>query len=234
MKRNRNIGSLLLMAAGLLLMAAALYELIPALLAYKREDDTYEALRDAYVAGQPGAASDDQEEGEELPAWYEVLQVDFETLKEANPDVTGWIYFDNIEQIDYPVLYSGDDETYLHTDLYGNASKSGCIFMEGNNVPDFNDCHTILYGHNMKNGSMFGSLKQYKNDGFYEKMRILPWLRRMQPTAIRFLRTVMSRKIRMSIRPDICRMRLLMGSSQNCLSPPTRIRALRWERMTRF
>lgn len=54
MKRNRNIGSILLIAAGLLLIAAALYELIPALLAYKREDDTYEALRDAYVAGQPG------------------------------------------------------------------------------------------------------------------------------------------------------------------------------------
>ena len=53
--------------------------------------------------------------------------MDFETLKEANPDVIGWIYFDNIEQIDYPILYSGDDETYLHTDLYGNASKSGCI-----------------------------------------------------------------------------------------------------------
>lgn len=170
MKRNRNIGSILLITAGLLLIAAALYELIPALLAYKRADDTYEALREAYVTGQPGTSSDDPaEEGEELPVWYEVLQVDFETLKEANPDVTGWIYFDNIEQINYPTLYSGDDETYLHTDLYGNASKSGCIFMEGNNVPDFNDCHTILYGHNMKNGSMFGSLKQYKNDGFYEK-----------------------------------------------------------------
>lgn len=35
MKRNRNIGSILLIAAGLLLIAAALYELIPALLAYK-------------------------------------------------------------------------------------------------------------------------------------------------------------------------------------------------------
>ena len=149
MKRNRNIGSILLIAAGLLLIAAALYELIPALLAYKRADDTYEALRETYVTGQPGTSSDDPaEEGEELPAWYEALQVDFETLKEANPDVIGWIYFDNIEQINYPILYSGDDETYLHTDLYGNASKSGCIF---------------------KNGSMFGSLKQYKNGGFYEK-----------------------------------------------------------------
>ena len=38
MKRNRNIGSILLIAAGLLLIAAALYELIPALLAYKRAD----------------------------------------------------------------------------------------------------------------------------------------------------------------------------------------------------
>lgn len=43
MKRNRNIGAILLIAAGLLLIAAALYELIPALLAYKRADDTYEA-----------------------------------------------------------------------------------------------------------------------------------------------------------------------------------------------
>lgn len=235
MKRNRNIGSILLIAAGLLLIAAALYELIPALLAYKRADDTYEALREAYVTGQPGTSSDDPaEEGEELPAWYEALQVDFETLKEANPDVIGWVYFDNIEQINYPILYSGDDETYLHTDLYGNASKSGCIFMEGNNVPDFNDCHTILYGHNMKNGSMFGSLKQYKNDGFYEKNAYFTVFTEDAAYRYQILRTVMSRKIRMSIRPDICRMRLLTGSSQNCLSPPTRIRALRWERMTRF
>ena len=55
MKRNRNIGSILLIAAGLLLIAAALYELIPALLAYKRADDTYEALRETYVTGQPEA-----------------------------------------------------------------------------------------------------------------------------------------------------------------------------------
>lgn len=54
MKRNRNIGSILLITAGLLLIAAALYELIPALLAYKRADDTYEALREAYVTDSRG------------------------------------------------------------------------------------------------------------------------------------------------------------------------------------
>ena len=36
MKRNRNIGSILLIAAGLLLIAAALYELIPALIPTRR------------------------------------------------------------------------------------------------------------------------------------------------------------------------------------------------------
>lgn len=169
MKSNRNIGSILLIAAGLLLIAAALYELIPALLAYKRADDTYEALREAYVTGQPGTSSDDPaEEGEELPAWYEALQVDFETLKEANPDVIGWIYFDNIEQINYPILYSGMIETY-RIPISMKRRNPAAFLWRGTTVPDFNDCHTILYGHNMKNGSMFGSLKQYKNDGFYEK-----------------------------------------------------------------
>lgn len=45
MKSNRNIGSILLIAAGLLLIAAALYELIPALLAYKRADVPTSAAR---------------------------------------------------------------------------------------------------------------------------------------------------------------------------------------------
>ena len=62
----------------------------------------------------------------------------------------------------------GDDEKYLRTDIYGNQTIAGCIFMEGMNTPDFQDYHTILYGHNMKNLSMFGSLKKYKTEDFYK------------------------------------------------------------------
>lgn len=67
MKRNRNIGSILLIAAGLLLIAAALYELTRRCSRYPSgADDTYEALREAYMTGQPGTSSDDPaEEGEE-------------------------------------------------------------------------------------------------------------------------------------------------------------------------
>lgn len=94
--------------------------------------------------------------------------MDFETLKEANPDVIGWIYFDNIEQINYPILYSGDDETYLHT-VSMEMRRNPAAFYGGNNVPVLTTATRFCDGHNMKNGSMFGSLKQYKNDGFYEK-----------------------------------------------------------------
>ena len=41
--------------------------------------------------------------------------------------------------------------------------------MEGLNQPDFSDLYNIIYGHNMRDESMFGSLKKYKEDGFYEK-----------------------------------------------------------------
>ena len=30
------------------------------------------------------------------------------------------------------------------------------------------DLHTIIYGHNMKNGSMFAGLKNYRNESYFE------------------------------------------------------------------
>ena len=42
------------------------------------------------------------------------------------------------------------------------------------NQPDFSDYHSIIYGHNMRNTTMFGDLKRYKNDeGFYENNQYL-------------------------------------------------------------
>ena len=70
-------------------------------------------------------------------------------------------------QIDYPVLYSGDNTEYLRKDLYGNEHTAGSIFLEGLNQPDFSDYYSIIYGHNMRDGSMFGSLDKYKEQSFW-------------------------------------------------------------------
>lgn len=104
----------------------------------------------------------------ETPAWYEQGSVDFATLSEENSDVVGWIWIDGLEDVSYPILQGADDETYLHQDLFGQKLKAGSIFLEAANARDFSDWYSIIYGHNMRDGSMFGTLKNYREEGFYE------------------------------------------------------------------
>lgn len=42
--------------------------------------------------------------------------------------LSGGSGLNNIDQLSYPVLYSGDDEKYLRTDIYGNSTIAGCNF----------------------------------------------------------------------------------------------------------
>lgn len=163
-KTERKGASVLLFIAGVAMILAALILLIPTLLDYKRSGDTYDDLKEVYVTAVEETT---EETGDNEGWWYEDVKIDLAGLKKENPDIVGWIRFDNIDILSYPVLYSGDDETYLRTDIYGNSTTAGCIFMEGACNPDFEDCHTILYGHNMRDLSMFGSLKKYKTEDFY-------------------------------------------------------------------
>ena len=41
--------------------------------------------------------------------------------------------------------------------------------MDAQNEEDFSDRNTLIYGHNMKNGSMFGKLREYKKYDFYKE-----------------------------------------------------------------
>lgn len=89
-------------------------------------------------------------------------------LRSQNDDVVGWIVFDNLD-INYPIMQGADNNEYLRHTFSKKYNSAGSIFMESENTPDFEDCHTIIYGHNMKNLSMFGQLKYYKDVGFYDE-----------------------------------------------------------------
>lgn len=152
-----------LILAALLLMGAALAHLLPDFLNRMKSDETYDALAADYVTETaPDSTQKDW--------WQTDIRVDFENLQKENPDIVAWLRFDNQEElgINYPVLYSGDNQTYLRTDIYGDYSIAGCIFLEGLNTPDFSDLYSILYGHNLNDDRMFGTLLKYKNDDFYE------------------------------------------------------------------
>jgi sortase B len=163
MKKKSAVVTLVLLIAGIGLMLFAGYRLIRTFMDYHSSNQLYDQMEESYVQ----EATEAEDEEAEVP-WYELASVDLEGLQQENSDVIGWIYFEN-ENISYPILYSGDDSTYLRTAMNGTAATAGSIFMEGANTPDFEDSHTIIYGHNMRNLSMFGKLKYYKEqDDYYE------------------------------------------------------------------
>lgn len=102
----------------------------------------------------------------EDPEWYDLISVDFEGLKEQNKEIIGWIFFEDVD-INYPILQGNTNGKYLRTSYLGDYSRSGSIFLDFLNSPDFSDFHSIVYGHNMGNDTMFGNLLKYRDEENY-------------------------------------------------------------------
>ena len=151
---------------------------------------------DPYTTGETETEIETDAEGKTTVKAYPVLKnpVDFESLKKVNEDIIGWIRVNALD-ISYPIAQSTDNDYYLHRTFERVDNFAGCIFMEYQNHSDFSDKHTfgqeenaagtlfvdsnitdgmdarhvIIYGHNMKNGSMFGTLRKFYEDEVYEK-----------------------------------------------------------------
>ena len=95
--------------------------------------------------------------------------IDFDSLQEINPDVIGWLEMEAVDTINYPIVQGEDNDYYLHRTFQGTDNFAGSIFMDYMNKSNFGQRNTIIYGHNMKNGSMFGSLKDYRDQEVYNK-----------------------------------------------------------------
>ena len=91
--------------------------------------------------------------------------IDFDALKKINPDIVGWIYYKDTH-IDYPIVMGEDNDKYLYTMFDGSYSAFGSLFVDSVTEKPFKQFNTIVYGHHMKNGSMFGDLKNLKEEEF--------------------------------------------------------------------
>lgn len=87
--------------------------------------------------------------------------IDFDSLRNVNPDIVGWLYIPGTV-IDYPILVGDNDLSYQNRDYNGNSSVIGSIFSFAD-ADLLNDDHIILFGHNMISGQMFGGLKKFKS-----------------------------------------------------------------------
>lgn len=86
------------------------------------------------------------------------LTVDWDALLAVNPDTVGWIYIPGTV-VNYPIVQTDNNETYLKTDFQGETNwfvSFGSIFLDASNAADFSDQNSIIYGHNMNDGAIFG------------------------------------------------------------------------------
>ena len=145
---------------------------------YKKGTDEYNRIAQMAVTErepevpEEAVEEEQQEEGIKAP-----IEIDFDSLRAVNEDVIGWIYVEAMPDINYTVVKGKDNEEYLHATYEKNYNFAGTIFIDYENAADFSDCNTIVYGHNMKNGSMFGHLKNFieKPEETYGKSRYI-WI----------------------------------------------------------
>lgn len=94
-------------------------------------------------------------------------EINWNALWEVNKQIYCWIYIPGTE-IDYPVIKekTAGQYYYLDHDVHGTPKQSGCIVTD---IYGDTSAHYTILGHNMKNSSMFGTLRYYRDQEFYNK-----------------------------------------------------------------
>lgn len=90
---------------------------------------------------------------------------------EMNSDCVGWLFIPDTA-VNYPVMHTpASPQKYLHLSFDGQSSASGVPFLDGRCSMDSDNL--IIYGHNMKNGTMFGTLKRYTDKSYLAEHPII-------------------------------------------------------------
>ena len=168
---------LVLLIAGMLFAG---FMLTKTIISYRKNRASYDALRDiAVVQLTPGPRTvlKETDEGvvEEVVQSEVPISVDWDTLRATNPDIIGWLYCPDTV-INYPVVRATDNDKYLTTNFEGSYNAGGSLFADYGSSVGFRSSHLIIYGHNMKDNSMFGTLKSYGDAKYYEKHPVFYFL----------------------------------------------------------
>ena len=99
----------------------------------------------------------------------------FAALCQRNEDFIGWISIEGTN-LDFPVMYRPDSKDYyLRHGFDGEYSNYGVPYLD-------EDCtltaenrsqNLVIYGHNMKTGTIFGCLTDYKKADTYRKHPVI-------------------------------------------------------------
>lgn len=158
-------GAVFLVSAGML---------VKILIGYRSADKTYEEINQGFETlerAEETESSETEAENEDHEEVYVIYRTDMTEqmrrqydylmeLKAQYPDVVGYISVPSIS-INYPVVYTDNNDYYLDHLITGEESPSGSIFLDYRCDPNaLTAKNTVLYGHNMNNGSMFHNIEK--------------------------------------------------------------------------
>ena len=93
-------------------------------------------------------------------------KINFEELKQKNSDTVAWLKVENTN-IEFPIVQANNNSYYLTHNFDKKYNVAGWIFADYKNKLDGTDRNIVVYGHNMRNNSMFGSLKDVITEEWY-------------------------------------------------------------------
>ena len=172
-KKKSDVLLTIALIAAIVVFCYAAFNLYHIYTEYKKGTDEYNQIEEMAVTERDADSAEVAGPSAQIKP---PIEVDFDKLKSVNEDVVGWIYVDALPDISYPIVKGKDNQTYLHQTYEKNYNFAGTIFVDYENSGDFSDCNTLVYGHNMKNGSMFGHLKKFREDDKLYKQDKYFWI----------------------------------------------------------
>lgn len=171
-KRRKQVKSLLqglFLGFCICLLLFSLWQLISIFLGYRSGTKEYEELKQYVLetAAPPSDSDKENSSSEEEASSEHTVRIDLNSLQDINADAVGWIEIPETS-VSYPMVHTSDNLYYLTHTFRRETNTAGSIFIETANKADFSDLHTIIYGHNMKDGSMFAGLKDYRKQSYWE------------------------------------------------------------------
>lgn len=152
---------ILVISVGVFIFAA--YNLINIFLAYHKADVIYDNIQQDVLDedSHTKVVIGEDEQEVEIPFTY-----NHQALLNINSQGIGYIYIPSID-CRLPMV-QGDDNDYYLTHTFNKAySANGCLFEDYRINGGLSASQIIIYGHNMRNGAMFGKLKNYQDYSFW-------------------------------------------------------------------
>ena len=171
--------SVILLAAALICLALYLYyflmhremrkqqENVAENVLSMREDETEQINTSETVSVTAKSEEETSSMNEEVPAYYpEVTEA-----QNLNPDIIGLLEYGPDSM--FFVVQGIDNDFYLEHDYLGENAVEGAAMLDVRSLLSPRSVTWIIHGHNMKNGTMFGNLRYFREIDFLKEKPIL-------------------------------------------------------------